>query len=135
VPRLLGVDSAKGNGMSDFAAAWALYPRKVGKKDAERAWNRLTESQRFEVIHALPIHVRYWDAVGTDKQYMPHFSSWLNGERWTDELEMPAKKSDADWWRSTAGIEAKAREVGMWPPRAGEDWMSLKARIMAKVAA
>ena len=119
--------------MSDFDAAWQLYPKKVGKKDAERAWRKLTEGQRFEVIHALPVHVRYWEASGTDKLYMPHFSTWLNGERWTDELEMPKPKVSDDWMRSKSGIEAKAKELGI-TPKLGEDWYSLKARIMARAA-
>jgi hypothetical protein len=117
-----------------FESFWEIYPRKVAKKDAARAWARLTTEQQFAAIQSLPVHIKYWDLAGRTKETTPHASSWLNGERWTDELEMPAKKSDAVWWRSTAGIEAKAREVGI-VPKLGEDWMSLKARVMAKVAA
>jgi hypothetical protein len=25
--------------------------------------------------------------MGTEKQYIPHPSTWLNGERWEDDLE------------------------------------------------
>jgi hypothetical protein len=117
---------------------WSIYPKKIARAAALKMWNRLTAEEKFAAVHALPVHVRYWDICGRSKETTPNGATWLNpvdGRRWEDELEMPAKKSDADWWRSTAGIEAKARAVGMWPPRAGEDWMSLKARIMAKVAA
>lgn len=120
--------------MDDFEAAWAMFPRKVSKKDARRAWDRLTPDQRFEVVHALPVHVRYWEMAGTAKEYIPHFSTWLHGERWSDELEMPKPKgSTDDWQRTTAGIAARAKQVGI-VPRAGEDWHSLKARILAKAA-
>jgi hypothetical protein len=47
---------------------------------------------------------------------------------------MPVSKTDSDWHRSTEGITRKAKEVGI-TPRPGEDWHSLKARILAKVAA
>ncbi len=119
--------------MSDFESFFNLYPRKVSRKDAEKAWLALTPEQKFAAIESLPIHIRYWSAAGTTKEYLPYPASWLRGERWEDELEMP--KAEGDWWRSTAGIEAEARKLGMWPPKAGEDWMSLKAKIMARKAA
>lgn len=119
----------------NFARFWTLYPRRVSKKDAETAWSKLTPEQEFAALESLPVHVRYWKASGTQTEYLPYPASWIRGERWTDELAMPeAKKPEADWWRSTAGIEAKARELGMWPPKAGEDWHSLKARILARAA-
>lgn len=115
-----------------FEEFWALYPRKVAKKDAEKAWVKLTPENRFAAIQSLPIHIRYWGIAGRPKECVPHPATWLNGERWTDELEMPTAHENAEWWRTQSGIEAKARTVGMWPPRAGEDWHSLKARILAK---
>lgn len=118
--------------MIDFADFWAIYPRKVAKKDAERAWVRLTPEQRFSAFHALPMHVKYWQAAGRTKETTPHAASWLNGERWTDELEMPEiPAADGGWWKTTKGIEAKASEVGI-VAKPGEDWHSLKARILAK---
>lgn len=94
----------------------------------------MTDSQKFVALESLPMHIRYWELSGRSKDYVPYPASWCRGERWTDELEMPEKKAGIDWWRSTAGIEAKAKELGMWPPKAGEDWHSLKARLMAKAA-
>lgn len=117
--------------MSDFGIFWAHYPRKVAKKDAQKAWSKLTSAQKQAAMEALPKHIKRWD----DPIFIPYPASWLNGERWEDELEECKPKAQNDWWRSTAGIEAKAREMGMWPPRAGEDWHSLKARILAKEAA
>lgn len=115
-----------------FDEFWAIYPRKVARKDAARAWEKLTPEQQFTAFEALPVHVRYWNAAGRTKETTPHAASWLNGERWTDELEMPSAPVGAEWWKTTAGIEQKAREVGCWPARANEDWHSLKARILAK---
>ena len=118
--------------MDDFEAAWLAYPRKVSKKEAQRAWARLTQSQRFEVAHALPIHARYWQAKNTEKDYIPHFATWLNQERWTDEIELPTPKdSMGDWWKTPSGILAKARAIGM-DAKPGEGYHELKARILAK---
>jgi hypothetical protein len=115
--------------MSDFGIFWAVYPKRVAKKDAERAWKRMTSEQRVAAMDALPKHIARW----SDPEFIPYPASWLNGARWEDELPEQQKKGAADWWRSTAGIEAKAREVGI-TPKLGEDWMSLKARIMARAA-
>lgn len=116
--------------MPTFAEWWEKYPRKVCKKDAEKVWKRLTTEQQFAAFEALPVHVRYWEAAGRSREYLPHGSTWLSGERWTDELEMPEAPENAQWWRTRSGIEARAREKGIFP-KAGEDHESLKARILA----
>jgi hypothetical protein len=114
----------------DFEDFWNFFPRKEGKKDARKAWATLTAEDRFAALQSIPLHVRYWDAAGRAKQYIPMCGTWLRGERWTDELEMP-QATDGEWWKTTAGIERKAQQMGV-TPRAGEDWHSLKARILAK---
>ena len=111
----------------EFDEFWKMYPRKVARKDAMKAWNKLTPDQKRAAIENLPRHVAQWD----DPNYTPHAATWLNGERWTDEL--PEKKSSADWMRTTSGIEMKARELGI-SAKPGEDWHSLKARILARAA-
>jgi hypothetical protein len=116
----------------NFAQFWDLYPRKVSRKDAEKAWLTLTDEQRFAAVESLPVHVRYWKASATGKEFLPYPATWLRGERWTDELEMPAAPNPlGEWWKSTAGIEAKARELGV-SARPGEGHHELKARILAK---
>lgn len=118
--------------MDTFETFWATYPKREAKKDAQKAWAALTAEQRFAAIHAVPVHVRYWTAAGRTKQYMPLPATWLRGERWTDELEMPEPKDEmGEWWKTTSGIQRKALSVGM-QAKPGEDWHQLKARILAK---
>ena len=114
---------------------WTHYPRKVAKAHAQKMWRRLTNEEKFAAAQSLPIHVRFWRMAGTAPDKIPHAGTWLNpidGRRWEDELEMPEAPENQQWWKTQSGIEAKARAIGMWPPRAGEDWHSLKARILAK---
>lgn len=121
---------------SDFDQFWLCYPRKEGRKDALKAWGHLDSGQKFAAREAIPLHVKFWELSGRERNYIPMAGTWLRGERWADELVLPqTRRSTDDWMRSTAGIEAKARELNMWPPRAGEDWHSLKTRILAKAAA
>lgn len=116
---------------SDF---WSIYPRKVAKAHARKMWARLTASQKFAATQSLPMHVRYWAAAGRDAERIPHPGSWLGGERWEDELEMPEVNVKDEWWKTQAGIAKKAASLGI-TPKPGEDWMSLKARILARLKA
>lgn len=127
--------SAKMQIDSEFEQFWAAYPRKVARAYALKTWARLTDGEKFAAREAIAIHARHWAALGTAWDKIPHASTWLNGERWADELEEPkARRATDDWMRSKDGIQAKAAEVGI-VPKPGEDWMSLKARVLAKVAA
>jgi hypothetical protein len=44
------------------------------------------------------------------------------------------KTNGADWFKSNAGIEAKAKTLGLWPARRGESWTDLQARCLAAIA-
>lgn len=115
---------------ADFEQFWSAYPRKVAKAHARKMWQRLNAEQKFAATHALPVHVRYWRISGRDVDKVPHAGTWLSGERWEDELEMPAAPEEQQWWRTRSGIEARARAKGI-APKPGEDHDSLRARIMA----
>lgn len=119
--------------LDDFEAAWLLYPRKVAKHPARLEWARMSAGDRFAASQSLPVHIQFWQLAGRSIEYVPHFRAWLHQRRWEDELEMPKPKAGEDWMRSTAGIMAKAKEVGI-EPKLGEDWHCLKARVMARAA-
>lgn len=68
-----------------FEAFWTLYPRRVAKRDAEKAWAKLTSGERGDALVALVKWRRVWLARG-DMQFVPHPATWLNGARWEDEL-------------------------------------------------
>ena len=67
-----------------FDAFWAMYPRKVEKAKARQRWGRLTEAKRRAAMEALPLHVAAWEQRG-DPQFIPHPTTWLNGQRWEDD--------------------------------------------------
>jgi hypothetical protein len=98
-----------------FDEFWMLYPRKVAKASARKAWQKLTEVQQLEAAKAIETHCQYWKAKETALEFIPHASSWLNGERYLDEIIIEPKKEKIDkrWMFSNEGIEAKARELGV----------------------
>lgn len=66
--------------------AWSEYPRKVGKGQARKAWNAaIKKEDPVKILEALEKHSMAWD--GKSPEYIPHLSTWLNGERWLDDLD------------------------------------------------
>jgi hypothetical protein len=114
-----------------FQEFYSRYPKKVAKKDAEKAWARLSEEQKRAALEALPKHVRSWEVKGTAQEYVPHPASWINGERWEDEIELAEaipQKAIA-WWASDEGVMSKGRELGIHA-RSGEGMQQYKARVV-----
>lgn len=76
------------------------YPRKLARKDAEKAWRKIPTANHLEVIGAIRKHVLMWRQSGTEKQYIPYPASWLNGARWQDEIELAPEMPQCDWNRN-----------------------------------
>ena len=95
--------------LSDFEVFWALAPRRVGKKAAERAWRaieRRGESQ--DAIDGMRAYAAAFAQSGTELKYVPHPSTWLNRRGWEDDLEavFPSRKPQMTEW------EQKAAQMG-----------------------
>jgi hypothetical protein len=117
-----------------FDEFWQLYPRKVAKASARKAWKKLTEEQQLQAAKAISNHCQYWKTKETALDFIPHASTWLNQERWEDELVIEPKKEKIDkkWMFSNEGIEAKARELGVLGT--GYDtYETLKKKCMMKL--
>jgi hypothetical protein len=122
--------------MAEFLEWYGLYPKKVARKDAEKAWNKLSDQEQEEALEALPNHIKYWELKGTDKEYIPYPASWLNGYRFEDELDLTPKeiKRPVMPWYSTDELTlAKGRELGL-NPSAGESYAQFRQRISAYIA-
>ena len=54
-----------------------------------KAWDRMACDDLIEVIlNAVDKQTRYvW--IGKERKYIPHPSSWINGGRWDDDVEVP----------------------------------------------
>ncbi len=98
-------DKHKKNNIYDqnFLSFWKVYPNKVAKKKTYEAWQKLEKREDMQVL--LPTLL---DAIEKQKQAKtrdrangefvpewPHGATWLNGQRWEDEIEI--KKQDESW--------------------------------------
>lgn len=72
---------------SRFAEFWEVYPRKVARPAAEKAWNKIgADSFADRLIQDVAFRAMN-DAAWRDKKFIPHASTYLNNERWTDEVQ------------------------------------------------
>lgn len=95
-----------------FEAFWQMYPRKVGKANAEKVWKRLTKAEHAAVMATLPEHVRYWQATKTGPTFIAHPATWLHGRRWEDELpHVPASFLGAVGAAAARPRAAEARDA------------------------
>lgn len=67
-----------------FDDFWLLYPKRAAKKDAMKAWGRLTPDQKIACLVGLVVWRRVW-LQRDEMDFVPHGATWINGERWEDE--------------------------------------------------
>ena len=65
---------------------YTLYPRHEARKDALKAWARMSEADRLAAVTAIADWRQVWRAQGRDSTVIPYPATWLRGERWTDEI-------------------------------------------------
>ena len=77
-----------GVGETRFEQFWAAYPRKVGKQEARKAWDDLRPSAALveTILKAVEAQRRWPQWVKDGGQFIPYPATWLNGDRWTDQL-------------------------------------------------
>lgn len=69
-----------------FDAFWQAYPRKVGKGEARNVFARAIRKTTLDrMLDALSWQRNQPQWLKNGGAYVPHPSTWLNGERWDDE--------------------------------------------------
>jgi len=76
-----------------FTRFWAVYPRKVKKDEAEKAWAKIDPDEELadKIISAV-FTAKSADTRFRETQYTPHPASWLNGREWLNEYESPQQQ-------------------------------------------
>jgi hypothetical protein len=76
-----------------FDEFWSRYPRKIGKGTAVKAWKAAAKKADADaILSGLDAHLPIW--AKTEAKFIPHAATWLNGERWTDEVDVPKLRVD-----------------------------------------
>lgn len=89
-----------------FWLFWQIYPRKIDKDRARRAWGKLKPDRATS--KAILESLRRWKLCDQwqEERFIPHPATWLNGRRW--EATPPGMG------RAAAGAEAEERQVEEW---------------------
>lgn len=66
-----------------FEVFWEKYPKKVDKKKAESKWAKIPEKTRAVIIGDIELRK---ESDSWKRGYVPHPTTYLNGERWNDEI-------------------------------------------------
>ncbi len=67
---------------------WSIYPRKVAKAAALKAWKAASKRETWGCITShLEARIQFWKDSDTPVEYIPHLSTWLNQKRWNDPIE------------------------------------------------
>jgi hypothetical protein len=84
----------------DFAKFWSVYPRRVGKGEARKAWLKLVKAG-VDPADLIAGAERYRDdprRKTQDIKFTKHPGPWLNAERWTDQLDHASVGGPSGWW-------------------------------------
>ena len=82
-------------GLDEFRVFWEAYPKKVGKKEARKAWERrdrnTDKTSLSRILEAIEKQKEHW----REARFIPNPATWLNQERWDDE---PPKSAAQEIW-------------------------------------
>jgi hypothetical protein len=77
-----------------FDEFWQLWPRREGKANAVKAWQKATKKiSESDLVEKARAYVT--SPTLPQAQFVPHAATWLNGERYNDEPEPPKWNPDA----------------------------------------
>ncbi|UIN31893.1 helix-turn-helix domain-containing protein [Microbacterium binotii] len=91
-----------------FDRAWKQWPKKVNRKAAFVAFTRAARSRSVSELEAdVTRFGTAYARTATDAQYVPHLSSWLDGERWTDDIPASRLTRRLDVIATLANMDAR----------------------------
>jgi hypothetical protein len=83
---------------NNFELFWNAYPRKVGKKKAQEAFKKVKIDIQL-IISSIEKQKKSDQWLKDGGQYIPYPSTWLNQERWNDELTYGGNNARTNTYR------------------------------------
>ena len=71
---------------SAFNEFWVAYPRKINKKKAWASFQKIEPKLYSTIMHAISQQIKTDQWTKDGGKFIPHPTTWLNGERWDDEV-------------------------------------------------
>lgn len=97
------------NDVQGFEEFWKAYPKKLGKGAARKAWKKLNPSSSLltNILEAIKKQKSCEQWCKDNGQFIPHPATWLNQERWQDEVEVYTVKHGGPVVKDTMDPETK----------------------------
>lgn len=122
-----GDDTTTPAGAEEFDDFWAIYPRREGKGAAKKAWAKAVKTIPADEL--LPVVRSYAVRMhGSEKRFIPFPATWLNQERWADEVDDQKAESADEWFRPFTPPECPPEiaddpeRYALWLEDAREAW-------------
>lgn len=81
----------------NFESFWKAYPKKKAKPEALKAFQKINPDSSLmeKILKAIEIARTTDEWLKEKGQFIPYPATWLNGQRWLDEVEHP--KAASSW--------------------------------------
>lgn len=112
----------------NFLAWYAVYPRREARADAWKAWQQTARTRPTidEMIDAIRKAVVANEWTVDRRRFIPLPASWLRGQRWTDEFDVPESVLPA-----LAPAKIRAPAEPQIDPAALAAWNEARAAVAA----
>jgi uncharacterized protein YdaU (DUF1376 family) len=81
--------------IDQFETFWKIYPKKVSKENAKKAWIKIKPND--DLIVKITKAVKDQKLSEREQQFIPHAATWLNNKRWEDEIAGTTQKPLMGW--------------------------------------
>lgn len=115
-----------------FERFWEAYPRKQGKDGAKRAFEKRKPDEALlaTMLAAVEAQKRTEQWTRDGGQFIPFPATWINQGRWQDAVGDNGAPP-VEWHETQAGVDGRAKELGILLQQATEQFSVYKARVMA----
>jgi hypothetical protein len=72
-----------------FNEFWEIYPRKIGKFQAQKSFLKYDEKHYSKIIYATKVFAQ--ENINTEEKFIPHPTTYLNQQRYLDYVDKPIK--------------------------------------------
>lgn len=101
----------------DFLELWKVYPKKTAKGKAFDAWCKIRPDAELLEKMLAAVEQQKQSTQWQEKKgrFIPNPATWLNQERWDDELQRPPepKRGDPGWLPTEEEAKVMMKEVGL----------------------
>jgi DNA-binding transcriptional regulator YhcF (GntR family) len=82
-----------------FLSFWEAYPRRIGRGEARVAFAKACRhSDGNTIVQAAIAYARHCNEMKIEPKFRPHPATWLNQERWADDLEGEKETQNNSGW-------------------------------------